>query len=69
MPDAAQQLPTLTDADVTALTLSARGEGLGTTVTDVSPLAGGSQNVVVRLHLDGRPMVLRRPPVHPTSDQ
>lgn len=71
MPDAAQQLPTLTDADVTALTQWARREGLGTTVTDVTPLAGGSQNVVVRLHLDGRPMVLRRPPVHPrpTSDK
>jgi aminoglycoside phosphotransferase (APT) family kinase protein len=71
MPDAAPQLPTLTDADVTALTQWARREGLGSTVTDVTPLAGGSQNVVVRLHLDGRPMVLRRPPVHPrpTSDK
>ncbi|BBZ07047.1 aminoglycoside phosphotransferase [Mycolicibacterium doricum] len=65
MPDAAQQLPTLTDDDVAALTRWARREGLGSTVTDVTPLAGGSQNVVVRLRLDERPMVLRRPPVHP----
>ncbi|KUI32307.1 phosphotransferase family protein [Mycobacterium sp. GA-2829] len=71
MPDAAQPLPTLTDADVEALTAWVRRTGLGETVTDVAPLAGGSQNVVVRLHLDGRPMVLRRPPVHPrpTSDK
>ena len=35
------------------------------------PLTGGSQNIVVRLRLDGRPMVLRRPPAHPrpTSDK
>lgn len=71
MPDAAQQLPTLTDADVAALERWARCEGLGSTISDVAPLAGGSQNVVVRLHIDGRPMVLRRPPVHPrpTSDK
>lgn len=70
MPDAAQ-LPTLTDSDVAALQRWARREGLGSTVTDVVPLTGGTQNVVVRLHLDGRPMVLRRPPVHPrpTSDK
>ena len=32
---------------------------------------GRDQNVVVRLQVDGRPMVLRRPPVHPrpTSDK
>jgi len=44
---------------------------LGTTVTGVEPLTGGTQNVVVRLQVDGRPMVLRRPPVHPrpTSDK
>ena len=29
------------------------------------PLAGGSQNVVVRLRIDGRRLVLRRPPPHP----
>ena len=40
-------------------------------MTDVEPLTGGSQNIVVRLRVDGRPMVLRRPPQHPrpTSDK
>ena len=35
------------------------------------PLTGGTQNIVVRLRIDGRPMVLRRPPLHPrpTSDK
>ncbi|TFV60310.1 phosphotransferase family protein [Mycobacterium sp. PS03-16] len=71
MPDDEQQLPTLSDDDVAALTRWADREGLGATVTDVAPLTGGTQNVVVRLRLDGRPMVLRRPPVHPrpTSDK
>ena len=56
---------TLDDAAVAALTSWVRAEGLGTTVDDVVPLAGGSQNVVVRLSIDGRRMVLRRPPPHP----
>ncbi|BBZ27683.1 aminoglycoside phosphotransferase [Mycolicibacterium madagascariense] len=40
-------------------------------MTDVEPLTGGSQNIVVRLRIDGRPAVLRRPPQHPrpTSDK
>ena len=48
-----------------------RDQGLGSTVTDVEPLTGGTQNIVVRLRVDGRPMVLRRPPLHPrpTSDK
>ena len=37
------------------------------TVADVVPLTGGSQNVVVRLSIDGRRLVLRRPPPHPRS--
>lgn len=71
MPDDAPQLPTLSAGDVEALSGWARAQGLGSVVSDVVPLAGGTQNVVVRLHLDGRPMVLRRPPVHPrpTSDR
>src|ERR1700742_2195834 len=70
MPDA-QQLPTLSDADQAAVRRWVRQEGLGSTVTDVEPLTGGTQNIVVRLHVDGRPMVLRRPPLHPrpTSDK
>ena len=71
MPDDAQQLPTLSDADQAALQRWVRQQGLGSTVTDVEPLTGGTQNIVVRLRVDGRPMVLRRPPLHPrpTSDK
>src|SRR6202008_784190 len=71
MPDDAQQLPTLSDADQIALQRWVREQGLGSTVTDVEPLTGGTQNIVVRVHVDGRPMVLRRPPLHPrpTSDK
>ncbi len=71
MPDDAQQLPTLSDADQIALQRWVREQGLGSTVSDVEPLTGGTQNIVVRVHVDGRPMVLRRPPLHPrpTSDK
>lgn len=71
MPDDAQELPTLDDGDIEALTGWVRAQGLGSAVTDVVPLTGGTQNVVVRVHIDGRPVVLRRPPVHPrpTSDR
>ena len=70
MPDDAQ-LPTLSDDDQIALQRWVRAQGLGATVTDVEPLTGGTQNIVVRLRVDGRPMVLRRPPLHPrpTSDK
>jgi aminoglycoside phosphotransferase (APT) family kinase protein len=68
MPDDA---PTLTDEDQTALQGWVRAAGLGSEVADVEPLTGGSQNIVVRLRIDDRPMVLRRPPQHPrpTSDK
>ncbi|WP_293306160.1 phosphotransferase family protein [Mycolicibacterium sp.] len=56
---------TLDEAAVAALAGWVRAQGLGKTVTDVEPLAGGSQNVVVRLRIDGRHLVLRRPPPHP----
>ena len=56
---------TLDDAAVAALTGWVRAEGIGSEVTDVVPLTGGSQNVVVRLSIDGRRLVLRRPPPHP----
>ena len=60
----------LTDAEIDALQTWVRTTRIGSTVTDVEPLTGGSQNIVVRLLLDGRPVVLRRPPEHPrpTSD-
>ncbi|MGX9790605.1 phosphotransferase family protein [Mycobacterium sp. MMS18-G62] len=63
--------PTLSPDDQTALQRWVRKEGLGSTVSDVEPLTGGTQNIVVRLRVDGRAMVLRRPPVHPrpTSDK
>jgi aminoglycoside phosphotransferase (APT) family kinase protein len=71
MPDDARYPPTLSDADQIAVQRWVREQGLGSTVTDVEPLTGGTQNIVVRLCIDGRPMVLRRPPVHPrpTSDK
>src|SRR6188472_4767309 len=71
MPDDARQLPTLTDDDQAAVQRWAHQQGLGSEVTDVEPLTGGTQNIVVRLHIDGRAVVLRRPPVHPrpTSDK
>ncbi|AMO60759.1 putative aminoglycoside phosphotransferase [Mycolicibacterium phlei] len=71
MPDDVQQLPTLSDEDQAALTRWVRREGLGETVSDVEPLTGGTQNIVVRLRVDDRAMVLRRPPLHPrpTSDK
>lgn len=61
---------TLSDADQDALQDWIRRAGIGTAVSDVEPLTGGSQNIVVRLNVDGTPMVLRRPPPHPrpTSD-
>ena len=71
MPEDAQQPPTLSDADQAALQRWVRQQGIGSEVSGVEPLAGGTQNIVVRLNVDGRPMVLRRPPVHPrpTSDK
>lgn len=71
MSDAVPQLPTLTDDDQQALQRWVRRQNLGSTVTDVEPLTGGTQNIVVRIRIDGRPMVLRRPPLHPrpTSDK
>ena len=68
---ALQSLPQLSEADQAALQRWVRQQGLGSDVTDVAPLTGGTQNIVVRVHIDGRPMVLRRPPLHPrpTSDK
>lgn len=67
----ADDVPTLTEDHQTALRGWVRATGLGSQVTAVEPLTGGSQNIVVRLRVDDRPMVLRRPPAHPrpTSDR
>lgn len=42
-----------------------RAQRLGSDITTVEPLTGGTQNIVVRLAVDGRTLVLRRPPLHP----
>ncbi|WP_396926965.1 phosphotransferase family protein [Mycolicibacterium sp.] len=64
--DRAAEVPgTLDAAAVAALSAWVRGQGIGSGVSDLEPLAGGTQNVVVRLRVDGRPLVLRRPPPHP----
>ncbi|RIK08027.1 MAG: phosphotransferase family protein [Acidobacteria bacterium] len=47
------------------------GEGLGSgALTDVTPLEGGTQNVLLRFERDGRTYVVRRGPPHlrPTSN-
>jgi aminoglycoside phosphotransferase (APT) family kinase protein len=69
--DVAQQPPTLSDDDRAAVQRWVREQGLGSVVSDVEPLTGGTQNIVVRLRVDGRRVVLRRPPLHPrpTSDK
>jgi hypothetical protein len=56
---------TLSGEDVGTLREWVRGRGIGSELTDVTPVAGGTQNIVVRLRVDGRPVVLRRPPAHP----
>ncbi|WP_183093830.1 phosphotransferase family protein [Nocardioides stalactiti] len=40
-----------------------RGLGRGP-ITDVSPISGGTQNIMLRFERDGRPYVLRRGPEH-----
>ncbi|WP_068180314.1 phosphotransferase family protein [Mycobacterium sp. UM_CSW] len=39
----------------------------GAELTDVSPMGGGTQNVMVRFRRGGRRLVLRRPPPHPRA--
>src|ERR1700739_3642359 len=55
----------LTDDDVAALRDWIREQGIGSEITDLTLLAGGTQNIVVGMRVDGRPVVLRRPPAHP----
>ncbi len=71
MPDDVQELPTLSATDQDAIQRWLQDERIGTTLTDVAPLTGGTQNIVVGMSVDGRRMVLRRPPLHPrpTSDK
>lgn len=51
--------------DTDALASWLRGRGMDGEITEVTPLAGGTQNVVLRVVVDGRRLVLRRPPAHP----
>ncbi len=53
--------------DIEAISRWLKSKGVGESVTDVVPLAGGTQNIVVRLRVDGRSLVLRRPPRHPRA--
>ena len=59
---------TLTDAGVRALDRWVREREIGSGVSAVEPLTGGTQNIVVRLTVDDRTLVLRRPPLHPRSN-
>ena len=53
---------TLDDAAVAALSAWVRERGIGSAVSDIEPLTGGTQNLVVRLRVDGRPLQqLHRP--------
>lgn len=65
MPDDVQELPSLSANDQDAIGRWLREQRIGTTLTDVAPLTGGTQNIVVGMSVDGRRMVLRRPPLHP----
>ena len=56
---------TLDEMATAAVSAWIREQGIGSGVTAVRPLTGGSQNVVVRLTVDGGTVVLRRPPPHP----
>src|ERR1700754_246862 len=71
MSTGAPQLPTLSEDDQAAVQRWVREQGLGSTVTGVEPLTGGTQNIVLRLLVHGGPMGLRPPPGHPrpTSDK
>ncbi|HEX4903364.1 MAG TPA: phosphotransferase family protein, partial [Acidimicrobiales bacterium] len=57
--------PDVPGVDLDALRRWMDDEGLGAgPLLDVEPLAGGTQNVLVRFQRDGRGYVLRRPPLH-----
>jgi aminoglycoside phosphotransferase (APT) family kinase protein len=56
---------TLTDDAVDSVRAWVAEQGIGSQLTGVEPLTGGTQNIVVRLRLDGQRLVLRRPPAHP----
>lgn len=55
--------PSVVDIDVLAGWMDDRGLGAGP-LTDLTPLAGGTQNLLLRFVRDDRTYVLRRPPEH-----
>ena len=59
--------PTLENAvDLTRVSAWLRANGLGDgLIEDPQLLMGGTQNVLLRLRVDGRDLVLRRPPLRP----
>src|ERR1700694_5447984 len=65
MTDRTETGETLSDAAQAALRSWIRDQDIGTDLRNVEPLAGGTQNIVVRLRIDDRHLVLRRPPAHP----
>ncbi|WP_406674474.1 phosphotransferase family protein [Nonomuraea sp. N2-4H] len=54
------------DFDALGVWMNAQGLPEGP-ITDVTPVPGGTQNVMVRFNRGGRSYVLRRPPVHARS--
>src|SRR6185295_5912831 len=57
----------LVDLDRLARWMDAQGIGEGA-ITDAAVLAGGTQNLLLRLQRSGSGYVLRRPPPHPRAD-
>ncbi|CAJ1499286.1 phosphotransferase family protein [[Mycobacterium] burgundiense] len=52
--------------DLAAVSAWLRTEGLGEgSIEDPQLLAGGTQNILLRLQIDGRSLVFRRPPLRP----
>ena len=52
--------------DIESLAAWMTDQGLGTgPLTDVAPLTGGTQNILLRFRRDGRDYVFRRPPAYP----
>jgi len=55
--------PSVVDVDVLREWMDGRGLGAGP-LHGLTPLAGGTQNLLLRFARDGRTYVLRRPPEH-----
>lgn len=58
---------TLVDLSLLSDWMSTQGLG-GGVIENATPLAGGTQNVLLRFERGGRTFVLRRPPPHPRAD-